>query len=152
MISTDLLDSFDFRDTCEEVIKAFNNYTIESNGEELTVNLRYADTQEQKQLKQTTQAARQFRSQEYQYFSKIAYPGAPHGHEGGNEFDNYLGTAPGPIAAQRWAQSKIPGRSPLSVPYTGASTSGTAGDASSSGEAVDSKPAATTDTAAGASE
>ncbi|KAK4494162.1 hypothetical protein PRZ48_014460 [Zasmidium cellare] len=147
---------FDSREACEEVIKTFNNHTINSQGEELSIAIRYADTQEQKQLKQTTQAARQFRSQEYEYAcawregnkGRLPYPGAAHGQNAGNEFDSYLGTAPAPITAQRWAQSKVPGRSPLSsLPYAAASVNATAGaeQASSSGEAVDSKAATTTE-------
>ncbi|KAM3424424.1 hypothetical protein BST61_g6429 [Cercospora zeina] len=56
---------FESRDDCEEVIKTFNNHTIKTAAEELQVQIRYADTQEQKSLKQQTQAARQFRSAEY---------------------------------------------------------------------------------------
>ncbi|KAF4555615.1 RNA recognition motif-containing protein 15 [Elsinoe fawcettii] len=58
---------FEGRTDCEEIIRVFNNKVIEHNGEEHTIQIRYADTQEQKHLKQTTAAARQFRSAEYEY-------------------------------------------------------------------------------------
>ena len=124
--------SFETRDVCEEVIKNFNNHTIPSSSEELQIQIRYADTQEQKMLKQQTQAARQFRSAEYEYATqawrhgRLPYAGttvhdAPHG----NEFEHYLGTTANvPIQGQRWAQSgarQMPARSPLAgmPPYTG---------------------------------
>lgn len=124
--------SFETRDACEEVIKTFNNYTIKSNGEDLQIQIRYADTQEQKSLKQQTQAARQFRSAEYEYATQawrqghLPYAGSTvHDTPNVNEFEQYLGTAANvPIQGQRWAQSAIrqmPGRSPLGgLPYTGA--------------------------------
>lgn len=49
------------------MIKQFNNYTLGSGSDELQIQIRYADTQEQKSLKQQTQAARQFRSAEYEF-------------------------------------------------------------------------------------
>lgn len=52
-------------------MKTFNNHTITSNGEELQIQIRYADTQEQKSLKQQTQAARQFRSAEYELATTV---------------------------------------------------------------------------------
>lgn len=61
-----LFSRFETRDDCEEVIRTFNNHTIKSAGEDLQMQIRYADTQEQKSLKQQTQAARQFRSAEYE--------------------------------------------------------------------------------------
>ena len=121
---------FESRDDCEEVIQAFNNKVIEANGEEHTIQIRFADTQEQKHLKQHTAAARQFRSAEYEYATqahksglyagRMQYPQSNNGQ--GNDFENYLGTAPGvPIQSQRWVQNawrKGVQRSPLStVPY-----------------------------------
>lgn len=108
---------FDSRDSCEEVIKTFNNHTIHANGEDLQIQIRYADTHEQKVLKQQTQAARQFRSAEYEYATqawrqgRLPYAGTTV-HEAssatGNEFDQYLGTTANiPIQGQRWAQSAI---------------------------------------------
>lgn len=158
--------SFESRDSCEEVIKTFNNHTINSGGEELQIQIRYADTQEQKHLKQQTQAARQFRSAEYEYATqawrqgRLPYSGASV-HDGNeqnsNEFDQYLGTtAAVPIQGQRWAQSairQVPGRSPLgAVPYTGSSqtplvqinvASGAEGQASTPDTTVEAKPTIT---------
>lgn len=128
-------DRFESRDDCEEVIKTFNNHTIKSGGDELQIQIRYADTQEQKALKQQTQAARQFRSAEYEYATqawrqgRLPYAGSTvpdSTSQVTNEFDQYLGTTPTvPIQGQRWAQSAIrqaPGRSPLgAMPYTNTS-------------------------------
>lgn len=58
---------FDSRDTCEQVICAYNNTPIYKNGEEFSIQIRYADTQEQKMLKQQTAAGRQFRAAEYEF-------------------------------------------------------------------------------------
>lgn len=100
----------------------------------MQIQIRYADTQEQKSLKQQTQAARQFRSAEYEFATQawrqnqLAFPGRTASSDAGNsnEFEQYLGTTSGvPIQAQRWAQSamrQMPGRSPLGgLPYTGSS-------------------------------
>nr|POE72158.1 sporulation-specific protein 5 [Quercus suber] len=94
---------FESRDDCEAVIKIFHNTSIESTSEEMQIQIRYADTQEQKSLKQQTQAARQFRSAEYEWASQNCRPaGRP------NEFEQYLGTHPTlPIQGQRWAQSAM---------------------------------------------
>lgn len=140
----------------------FNNHSIDSQGEELQIQIRFADTQEQKSLKQATASARQFRSAEYEFATqawrqgRLPYAGSTV-HESSsqnpNEFDQYIGTAPSvPIQGQRWAQSAIRqvGRSPLGgLPYTGASTSQASGvkeDQSTSGE-VDTKPATSPATA-----
>ncbi|SMR61684.1 unnamed protein product [Zymoseptoria tritici ST99CH_3D1] len=149
---------FNTRDVCEEVIKTFNNHTISSGGEEMQIQIRYADTQEQKSLKQQTQAARQFRSAEYEYATqawrqgRLPYAGSnTHDGQNSNEFDQYLGTTPAvPIQGQRWAQSAIrqmPGRSPLgAVPYTPNAaqlnvTTKTDGQATPTDAGADSKPA-----------
>lgn len=119
--------SFENRDVCEEVIKTFNNRTIPTATEELQVQIRYADTQEQKSLKQQTQAARQFRSAEYEYATqayrqgRLPYAGTTLNDSAsskGNEFEQFLGHgAAVPFQNQRWAQSAVrhaaPGRSPL---------------------------------------
>lgn len=125
--------SFENRDACEEVIKSFNNRTIPTATEELQVQIRYADTQEQKSLKQQTQAARQFRSAEYEYATqawrqgRLPYAGTTLNDSAsstkGNEFEQYLGNnASVPFQNQRWAQSAVrhaPGRSPLgAMPFT----------------------------------
>lgn len=164
---TDLLACrFENRDACEEVIRTFNNHTIKTATEELQVQIRYADTQEQKTLKQQTQAARQFRSAEYEYATQAWRQGrlpqagttlndtvAP---KNGNEFEQYLGTNPVvPIQNQRWAQSAIrhaPGRSPLGdLPYTNAATaSQTPVPQASSSSIKDTTAASADDTAADA--
>jgi hypothetical protein len=162
------LCSFENRDACEEVIKSFNNRTIPTGTEELQVQIRYADTQEQKSLKQQTQAARQFRSAEYEYATqawrqgRLPYAGTTlndNASAKGNEFEQYLGNnAAVPFQNQRWAQSAVrnaPGRSPLgAVPFTNNQAQAQAhqGDAASGKEAnplpqddaaVDSKPSST---------
>lgn len=106
---------------CEEVIKAYNNFTVTApNGEELQIQLRYADTQQQKEFKQSTHAARQFRSAEYEFATQNWRTGRPLGAtDRQNEFEQYLGTTPNvPIQGQRWAQYGglgAAGRSPLSA-------------------------------------
>lgn len=130
--------SFENRDACDEVIKTFNNTNIKSQGEDLQIQIRFADTQEQKSLKQQTQAARQFRSAEYEYATqawrqgRLPYAGTTLNEQPGNsnEFEQYMGgNASVPIQGQRWAQSairQIPGRSPLgSTQYNAASQSQT---------------------------
>ena len=128
--------SFENRDACEDVIKTFNNRTIPTATEELQVQIRYADTQEQKSLKQQTQAARQFRSAEYEYATqawrqgRLPYAGTTlndNASAKGNEFEQYLGNnAAVPVQNQRWAQSAVrhaPGRSPLgAMPFTNSQT------------------------------
>ena len=99
-----MVNRFKSRPDCEDVIIAFNNKTIQANGEDHTIQIRYADTQEQKGLKQTTAAARQFRSAEYEYAVQARRNGwfggstqqySPESQENGgssNDFENYLGT------------------------------------------------------------
>lgn len=93
----------------------------------MQVQIRYADTQEQKSLKQQTQAARQFRSAEYEWASQNYRPGHP------NEFEQYLGTHPTvPIQGQRWAHSAMrqapATRSPLgAAPFSGTTHQANAG-------------------------
>lgn len=160
--------SFENRDACEEVIKTYNNHTYKTPTEELQIQIRYADTQDQKALKQQTQAARQFRSAEYEYATqawrqgRLPYAGTTlndnASNTNGNEFEQYLGNnAAVPFQNQRWAQSAIrhaPGRSPLGgMPYTNnqAHASATQGNiatrkedqAGSTDDAADTKPPAT---------
>jgi len=119
---------FESRDACEEVIKTFNNHSISSNDEELQIQIRYADTQEQKSLKQQTQAARQFRSAEYEYATQAwrrermphLTGSAVHDLPNASEFDQYVGTtASVPIEGQRWIKPALAkftaGRTPLSA-------------------------------------
>lgn len=132
IVLTDMITRFESREACEDVIKDFNNFTIKSGGEEMQIQIRYADTQEQKSLKQQTQAARQFRSAEYEFATqawrqgRIPFAGSTdHANNSTNEFEQYLGTTGVPIQGQRWAQSAVrnlPGRSPLgTAPYNNAS-------------------------------
>lgn len=97
--------SFEDRKACEEVIKAFNNKTVTALGEEYTVQIRYADTQEQKHLKQTTAAARQFRTAEYEFatqtrrgswLSPASRSSTSSQGDGrlSQDFENYLRSAP----------------------------------------------------------
>lgn len=121
------------------MIKKFNNHAIKSGNETLNIQIRYADTQEQKSLKQQTQAARQFRSAEYEYATQYARRGIPFtGARGENEFSQALGGQSAvPIQNQRWAQSAIRGRSPLAE---GQSTAG-AEEKKPAAEADETKPA-----------
>lgn len=58
---------FESRDVCEKVIKDFNNAPVcKPDGEEHLMQIRYADTKDQKALKQQTTAARNFRTAEYE--------------------------------------------------------------------------------------
>ena len=138
LIVTDTSHSFESRDACDEVIRMFNNTDIKSQGEDLQMQIRFADTQEQKSLKQQTQAARQFRSAEYEYATqawrqgRLPYAGTTLNEHPGNtnEFEQFMGgNASVPIQGQRWAQSAIrqmPGRSPLgSTQYNAGSQSQT---------------------------
>ncbi|KAK5117391.1 hypothetical protein LTR62_006009 [Meristemomyces frigidus] len=148
---------FDSRESCEEVIRTFNNHPIKCSDEDLQIQIRYADTQEQKSLKQQTQAARQFRSAEYEYATqawrqgRLPYAGTTlHHTPTGNEFDQYLGTTPNvPFQGQRWAQSvikQVPARSPLSASaqYTTAATGGIESEANADDDAAaDNKPSTT---------
>lgn len=93
-----------------------------SDGETTQIQIRYADTQEQKTLKQQTQAARRFRSEEYEFATQAwrqgRLPAAGSTNQTGTEFDQFLGTtAAVPIHGQRWAQygggRGLLGRSPL---------------------------------------
>lgn len=55
--------SFESRDVCDEVIRKFNGVGIGDEG--LLMNIRYADTPAQKELKRVTAERRQFRTNEY---------------------------------------------------------------------------------------
>lgn len=67
--------SFESRDICDQVIAEFNNYKIKSdmNGP-IVMNIRYADTPAQKELKRVTAERRQFRTNEY----NLGAYGTPH--------------------------------------------------------------------------
>lgn len=67
--------SFETREICDQVIAEFNNYKIKSdiNGP-IVMNIRYADTPAQKELKRVTAERRQFRTNEY----NLGAYGTPH--------------------------------------------------------------------------
>lgn len=54
---------FENREVCDEVIRKFNGVRIGDEG--LLMNIRYADTPSQKELKRVTAERRQFRTNEY---------------------------------------------------------------------------------------
>jgi len=64
---------FETRDVCDEIIRQFNNTPVFSKrgGEEYLIQLRFADTSEQKALKQQTAAARQYRTAEYESQTQV---------------------------------------------------------------------------------
>lgn len=55
--------SFESRDICDDIIKKYNGVGIGEEG--LLMNIRYADTPSQKELKRVTAERRQFRTNEY---------------------------------------------------------------------------------------
>ena len=57
------MQSFESREVCEEVIKKFHGQPIGEEG--LLLQVRYADTPAQKDLKRVTTERRQFRTNEY---------------------------------------------------------------------------------------
>ena len=59
------MDSFETPVICEEMIEAFNNRPIGEGKDATTLQIRYADTEEQKQLKAFTAVKRQFKADEY---------------------------------------------------------------------------------------
>lgn len=62
-----MLRSFESRAICDEIIKSYNNTPVSKNGgEEHLIQIRFADTPDQKHLKQQTAAARQYRTAEYE--------------------------------------------------------------------------------------
>jgi hypothetical protein len=92
---------FESRDVCEVIIKDFNNTPVaKPGGEEHVIQIRYADTAEQKMLKQRTAAARQFRTAEYEYGVQARNYGmvspqrlsglTSEQHDAADEFENFL--------------------------------------------------------------
>jgi hypothetical protein len=63
MYSTNSYRSFESREICEEIIKKFHGQPIGEEG--LLLQVRYADTPAQKDLKRITTERRQFRTNEY---------------------------------------------------------------------------------------
>jgi hypothetical protein len=86
------------------VIKELNNTSVcKAGGEEHIMQIRYADTHEQKMLKQQTAAARQFRAAEFEFgciqagrnIGLLAPPERlqnlnPTADDAANEFENFL--------------------------------------------------------------
>lgn len=62
-ISQLIVHSFESRDVCEEIIRKFHGQPIGEEG--LLLQVRYADTPAQKDLKRITTERRQFRTNEY---------------------------------------------------------------------------------------
>jgi hypothetical protein len=60
---TEAASSFESRDVCDEIIGKFNGVGIGEEG--LLMNIRYADTPAQKELKRVTAERRLFRTNEY---------------------------------------------------------------------------------------
>ena len=79
---------------CEGVIKNFNNKAIQKgDSEEYNVQIRYADTPEQKALKAQTTAARQYRTAEYE--SQTQSPVRVQGSQYAARAGGFNGGAPG---------------------------------------------------------
>jgi len=62
-VLTILLRSFETRDECEEIIKQYHGASVGEEG--MLMQVRYADTPAQKELKRITAERRQFRTNEY---------------------------------------------------------------------------------------
>lgn len=60
---TNTCPSFEDRATCTAVVTEFNNKPIKAGNDDYVINIRYADSPEQKTLKQQVSSARAFRSQ-----------------------------------------------------------------------------------------
>ena len=60
---TDTCNSFETRDECEDIIKKYHGASIGEEG--MLMQVRYADTPAQKELKRITAERRQFRTNEY---------------------------------------------------------------------------------------
>ncbi|OSS45011.1 hypothetical protein B5807_09365 [Epicoccum nigrum] len=98
------------RDICEEVIKKFHNTPVSKpNGEEHLIQIRYADTHEQKMLKQQTAAGRVFRAAEYEVgvaqARALGTPDrydtvSPISHSAGSEFETFMQRG---VYRQPWA-------------------------------------------------
>ncbi|KAL9061164.1 MAG: hypothetical protein Q9162_000309 [Coniocarpon cinnabarinum] len=86
---------FASHEVCEQVIQDFNNRAVsKADGEKYNIQIRYADTPEQKALKQQTTAARQYRSAEYESQTSQTPDSAfvPH-INGANDFEQYISGA-----------------------------------------------------------
>ena len=90
---------FASHEACENIIQDFNNAPVsKGNGEKYNIQIRYADTPEQKALKQQTTAARQYRSAEYESQTTQDPSTFIARMHGGNEFEQYM--SGGAIAGQ----------------------------------------------------
>ncbi|KAI9713229.1 MAG: hypothetical protein M1820_001215 [Bogoriella megaspora] len=119
---------FETRDVCEIIIRDFNNSVVvqPKSEEEHIIQIRYADTAEQKWLKQQTAAARQFRTAEYEFATAHRRPyiqgqnrtdSTSASNTSSNELENYLAASNG--AAPRYIppafRHQAPVRQPLST-------------------------------------
>ncbi|KAE8036857.1 hypothetical protein FH972_009490 [Carpinus fangiana] len=102
---------FESRDHCEKVIKEFNNAPVcKPNGEEHLMQIRYADTKDQKALKQQTTAARNFRTAEYEsvtsgrmgLFDPSERGISPNVHLQ-TDFESYMANANGAVRPQQFS-------------------------------------------------
>ena len=86
--------SFKNRDVCESVIKTFNNKAIrKGDGEDHCMQIRFADTPEQKALKAQTTAARQYRTAEYE--SQTQSPAKVQGGQFSSRAESLTASIPG---------------------------------------------------------
>lgn len=78
--------SFESRDICDEIIKKFHGKPV--GPDNLSLQVRYADTSAQKRLKATTTKKRQYRANEYNSIVNGGYWNMPAHHHlrGGNRF------------------------------------------------------------------
>lgn len=76
------------RETCERVLAEFQGKVLEKDGKTYAIAIRFADSTEQKQLKQQTNAARTWRSAEYHSVTQFANNGPPSIAD--NSFEQYL--------------------------------------------------------------
>lgn len=68
--------SFESPEICEQVIRTFNNMTVGEGKHATELQIRYADTEKQKQLKTCTAERRQFKTNEYN--EAVYGPGSPY--------------------------------------------------------------------------
>lgn len=90
---------FESRDVCDLVIRDFNNAPVSKapDGDEYLMQIRFADTKDQKALKQQTTAARNFRTAEYESVTSGGMPGfvdpgrlASASPNGSPDFESYM--------------------------------------------------------------
>ena len=77
ILSHSQLSRFESPDICEHVIRTFNNMTVGEGKHATELQIRYADTEKQKQLKTCTAERRQFKTNEYN--EAVYGPGSPYG-------------------------------------------------------------------------